>query len=539
VSQRRSVLLLCDDKRRQAANVREHIAALRRLSQHEVHAFNPVDQPRASAVLEPNEFDAVVIHYTIFTLGERYLPRALAEKIASFRGLTIQFLQDEYRQVDAITERSRGMGVDVLFTCVPAPQREELYRDRLPGVELVTTLPGFAPEAALLPDRPIAPRPLDVGYRGREVPYWLGRLGQEKSEIGRRFLEAVAGSDLRCDISSREEDRIYGTRWKRFLLSCKVALGTESGASIADFDGTVEQRTREYLLRHPEARFEEVERAVLDEFEGNLTIAVAPPRLFEAAAAGTALVLFPGGYSGAVEAWRHFVPLEKDLSNVDQVIESIREPKLLEELARNAHADLVLSGRYSLSAFVRGFDELVAERCSASSGTGRPAFRRASRWSRLPRLPRSSRVRGALGRPLVPAVALALVIRDPATRRLLPAARTHPGLGEDLWRLAVLRRLVMSGQVQVARVLEDESRRLLIVSDGDLDDGEPPSLDGVQELVWDNSARGPTVPLLPRGLLSVPLGTRGIPGAYGFDALLDLAQTRRDAVLDVLAPLLR
>src|SRR6266542_3101873 len=105
MSERHSILLLCDDSRGHAGNVLQHIAALSQLSRHDVHLFNPVDRPESARLLDLEEFDVVVIHYTIMITGGRYLSAELAEKIARFRGLKVQFLQDEYRQVDAVTSR--------------------------------------------------------------------------------------------------------------------------------------------------------------------------------------------------------------------------------------------------------------------------------------------------------------------------------------------------------------------------------------------------------------------------------------------------
>src|SRR3954470_14274994 len=163
----RSILLLCDDSRGHAGNVLEHIAALERFSRHDVFRFNPVDRP-GSAGLDLNEFDAVVVHYTLYILGDRYLPRVLRERLQGFDGPKIQFIQDEYRRVDAVTAAIRELGIDVLYTCMPPAEAAEVFGPRLPGVETVTTLPGYAPEEGM-PAPPLTGRPLDVGYRGRDV----------------------------------------------------------------------------------------------------------------------------------------------------------------------------------------------------------------------------------------------------------------------------------------------------------------------------------------------------------------------------------
>ena len=542
MSERRSILLLCDDSRGHAGNVLQHIAALSESSRHAVYRFNPVDHPAASAALDPDEFDVVVIHYTIMVTASRYLSPDLAAKIARFRGLKVQLIQDEYRAVDTFTAAMRRLGIDVLYTCVPSPEREEMYADRLPGVTLVTTLPGFVPDELVGRDvPPLGDRPIDVGYRGRDVPYWLGRLGREKTEIGPGFLSHAVESGLRCDISSSEQDRIYGERWNRFLQSCRATLGTESGASVVDFDGSIQQRVDAYLVRHPDAAFEEVEREILCPYEGVLTIHVASPRLFEAAALRTAMVLFRGEYSGVVEPWTHYLPLEKDFSNVDEVIEALRDIPRLEKMTDQASADLVESGRYSLRAFVSEFDDLIDDRSRAAAPASKPSYRRASMRRRLASWTGPSRPRAAIGTLAKPLAAAALIARDPAVRRLaLAAGLAVPRLFPDLLRLAALRRA--SGRsFHVSSTLEAEGRRLMFTSqtnppEDNVGGSWDPSARWPTEIVWDHSPVGATIPLVGASLLGVLVGHRGVLGGYGFDQLAGFA--RRDLVRDALQPLI-
>jgi hypothetical protein len=544
VVQARSILLLCDDSRGHAGNVLEHIAGLKRFSQHRVYSFNPLDRPRSSALLDLREFDAIVVHYTIYVPSDRYLPAALRERLARFRGLKIQFIQDEYRRVDDVTAAIRELGIDLLYTCMPSTVAADVYGPRLPGVETVTSLPGYAPEGkpplALLP---LAQRPLDVGYRGRELPFWLGRLAHEKVEIGERFLARCAGLDLRCDVSSRESDRIYGRNWIRFLASCRATLGTESGASIVDFDGSVETKTRRYLVRNPKATFAEVEKAVLTPYEDNARIAVASPRLFEAAAASTALIMFPGDYSGVVEPWTHYLPLERDFSNLDEIVALLRDAPSLTALVERAYDHVIGSGSFSLRRFVaESFDKVVEDRAPAKSPTRKPKFEQARRRGRAP-VPRGhSRMREAAGSALMPLAALYVIARDGVVRRLA-ATSLRRGLfsGGDLWRLAALRR-DGSG---VGASLERDGQLLVFTSGADRSGMSPrvvrkAAFDGtLEQIVWDHSDLGPIVPLLPSGHFRVHLGRHGVDGAYSFASLALLARSDPDAVATALEPLLR
>lgn len=371
---RRSVLLLCDDQRGHANTVLDHIAALVATSDHDVRVFNPCGMAR-SRYLDLNEFDAVAIHYSLVIVSDYYLAPAFREQIRRFPGLKILFIQDEYRWVDEITAMMRYLGIHVLFTLLSPEKIPTVYPEsRVPGVVKLTTLAGYVPDHLVgLETPPIGTRPIDIGYRGRTLPYWLGRLAQDKVRIGQGVLACAGRYNLRCDIAWDERDRIYGHRWIQFLQSCKATLGTESGASITDFDGSIERQTKAYLAEHPTADFEEVHRAILGPYEDNTRVTAISPRIFEAAALRTALILFPGEYSGIVKPWVHYIPLAKDFSNMDEVVACLRDSEFLEELTERTYRDLVASGRYGQSVLSREFAEAVS-RYGVARGR-RPAIR--------------------------------------------------------------------------------------------------------------------------------------------------------------------
>jgi hypothetical protein len=546
VTDQRSILLLCRTARREAANIAEHINALTRLSRHKVHPFNPVDRPDATALLDLDEFDVVVIHYSIAVTIERYLPEVLRDKISRFQGLKVQFIQDEYRWVDAVTARMRELGIDLLYTLVPEREVPKVYGERVPGMKTITTLAGFVPDELvnrLTP--PLSERTIDVGYRGRTIPYWLGRLAYEKYAIGKDFLEHAAPHGLRCDIAVGEGDRIYGERWNRFLASCRATLGTESGASIADFDGSIEATVKNYLVRNANATFEEVEREVLAPHEGNVVINVISPRQFEAAALRTAMVLYPGEYSGVVEPWTHYIPLEKDFSNVAEVVERIRDPSFLVELTDRTHAELVASGRYSLRRFVSEFDDEIERLSTARSAPTKRSYRNARRRGLATAT--VLRLRFLAGRAALPLAKTLVSSRDAAVRRLAGLAGKTQALREDLWRLAALRRGVRHGHFSAIATLEDDGRRLLVTTKAPkcAGDGVPASelreaLDSgrIKEIVWNHSFVSTVVPLVGSGLVPGAVGTHGIPGAYRFSSLEGLGRRFPEETFAALGPFL-
>lgn len=367
---RLNVLLLYVQPASSAGTIGDHVGAFGQYSRHRVfgvsnlpaihssfggklHAFPPrIDLAR---------FDALVLHYSNYLPSPDHLDDATRKQIREFQGLKIQFIQDEYRHVDLTTLILRDLGIDVLFTCVPEEEIEKVYpADRLPGVRKVSTLTGFVPEKLCALDvPPLRDRPIEVGYRARMVPFWLGDLGMEKWQIAPAFLEATARYGLRCDISYREDDRIYGTAWIRFLSSCRAMLGVESGASVFDFTGKIQNAVDSHMAQNPGARYEDVRARFLPNEQGGIRLNQISPRCFEAAALRTAMILYEGHYSGILRPWTHYLPLRKDFANIGDVVAALRDVEGLQAIVDRTFREIALNERWSYRAFVAAFDQVL------------------------------------------------------------------------------------------------------------------------------------------------------------------------------------
>jgi hypothetical protein len=210
------------------------------------------------------------------------------------------------------------------------------------------------------------------------VPYWLGDLGQDKVRIAEGTSQRADAHGLRCEISVEETSRIYGPAWFEFIASAKSVLGTEGGASIWDYDSRVQELVDGYLALHPSATYEEV-APLLAPYEANMLYNTMSPRLFEAAALRTAMVMFPGWYNGVVEPGRHYIPLNKDFSNFGDVAEQLQDDGVLQAMVDRTYDELVRPGQYSNRAFVHSLDQVIDEAFEAR----RPASRGFAHWPRL------------------------------------------------------------------------------------------------------------------------------------------------------------
>jgi hypothetical protein len=571
------ILLLCDDRPGNANTIVDHIGAFLTYSRHQVSTFNPIGMSRSIA-LDLGEFDAVVIHYSLVLSEERHVARGFRDKLKRFRGLKVQFIQDEYRWVDRATAASREIGIDVLFTAAPEPAAGLLYDARLPGVRRVETLTGYVPDALTRrPRQPLRERSIDVGYRGRDLPFWLGRLTQEKQWIAQGFLERAPAYGLRTDIAWREQDRIYGDRWIDFIASCRATLCTESGASIADFDGSAERAVRTYLRTHHGAGYEEVHDAVLRPYEGNVIVNVISPRVFEAASLGTGLVMFPGQYSGVVAPDDHYVVLEKDFSNMEAVITRLKDEQFMASMTERAYEHLVESGRWSYEAFMQEFDDVVAGEVAVARGRTRAPRYRLAKVERVLSVPpvhvrvaggalsALSSIRGKdftrrseleSGSWLAKStLAIRAAVVDPDLRRVFREGRragiSFDSLLEEILELSMLRRAAggtlktrerFGVDVEFDRST-DSLRFVSTLSEPGRTESPPVIPDGALEqlregnievIEWDHRAVGSTVQL-ERPRVEVGIGSDGLKRYV----LLVQIGRRRPALLErVLAPVI-
>ncbi|WP_425062377.1 glycosyltransferase [Pyruvatibacter mobilis] len=302
-----------------------------------------------------NAFDAVVVHYGLRTSVKGYIPKYIKKRMAEFGGPKILFVQDEYENTDMTKKNMVEMGITTVFTCVPEESREFVYSSPdLQDLTYQSTLTGYVPEDTSFTRmaKPLKDRSIAIGYRGRQLPHHYGRLGFEKMIIGERVKQEALARELTVDIETDDSKRIY-RGWHEFLGNCRATLGTESGSNIFDFDDSLRAKAQA-LADRP---FEEVYGEHFEPHEGLVRMNQISPKFFEAILMKTALICFPGNYSGILKANRHYIPLEKDFSNIDEVFEKLMDDEYIQELTERAYREIISSGRYSYRAFINEFDD--------------------------------------------------------------------------------------------------------------------------------------------------------------------------------------
>ena len=221
-------------------------------------------------------------------------------------------------------------------------------------------------------DRPVDKK-WDIGYRASKLPYWFGSLGQIKYRLANEVAEALMGYGLIINSSVDPADLLYGEDWYLFLSRSKAVLGSESGSSLVIRDKATKRKIQEYLKDNPEAKFEEVNKNVLDDMDGQLYLSSVSPRHFECAALKVCQLLVEGEYDGVMQPDKHYIPIKKDFSNLEEVVEKLKDDKYCSRIVESCYKDVAKNAKYSYRAYSESVVEsMVCNQTQKSNGQKSP-----------------------------------------------------------------------------------------------------------------------------------------------------------------------
>jgi hypothetical protein len=347
-----------------APTVMEYVNAFGEHSRFPILAINT--ELGLPAFLRNYRFKCILMHYSIFGTWPYEFNEQFYEYLTDSReSYKVAIFQDEYRYCQPRFHFINKYNIDCVYTCLAEKDIADFYGKYTRASRVISVLTGYVSEKMLalahrfaLPDEQ---RRIDIGYRGRPLPFYMGKGAQEKVQIAEGFLARAASLDLNLDIKTTEADRIYGPAWYEYLANCRGVLGVESGVSFCDVEDRAKPEVEALLLANPAVTFDEVYEKVLVKYEDHIPIRTISPRHFEAAALRVCQILFEGEYGGILKPMLHYIPLKKDFSNFDEVIAAFTSPEIRNRITQTAYQDLIASGKYSYRTLVGHFDDLMLE----------------------------------------------------------------------------------------------------------------------------------------------------------------------------------
>jgi hypothetical protein len=336
-----------------------NLDSLRRCPGHDVFFLNTA-RTKIPGYLTSLKPDLIIYHYTF--LATRMNPTEFAREVALVeftRDLPCRkalVAQDEQARSDLVSKLIEDYGVTYVFSPASPPEWEQIYEGAdFDNTHFETILTGYVDDTTVkrIEKRAKAhhDRPIDLGYRSWYTQPFYGRHARLKPKLAEVFSESAPRYELVTDISTDFEDALWGDKWFDFLLDCKYTCGVEGGTSIFDRDGSIAERTKEWMKEHPDATFEEIEAACFPGLDGTFGYRLMGPRHLEAVMTRTCQVLIEGSYGGTLEAGVHYIPLRRDFSNIDEVLQIMKDDTGRAEMVERAYQDVILSGRWSYATF--------------------------------------------------------------------------------------------------------------------------------------------------------------------------------------------
>ena len=360
------VAVLYDSASTHVGTIKEHLESFDLYSKNRIDympatsAYWGLSATDESKYVSFEGYDAVILHYSVRLSIKDHLSPNIVHALLRFHGVKVLFIQDEYEGVEIARQWLDRLQFNIVYTCVPLDEVDKVYpKYRYPGTKFLTTLTGYVPLDRRLKcfALPYNERTNLIGYRGRKLPEIYGELGYEKYQIGLHAKKVCAEMGLEADIEVDDSSRIYGDAWYKFLGASVATLGTESGSNIFDFTGEVARLIAKYKSEYPNSDFGKLYSEVLVEHDGYVKMNQVSPKIFEAIMMRTVLVLYKGNYSGVIEEGKHYLALNKDFSNFDDIVEKIKDPVFVKKITESAYNHVVASKRFSYESFIEKFDD--------------------------------------------------------------------------------------------------------------------------------------------------------------------------------------
>lgn len=301
--------------------------------------------------------DIIVLHYSIIhALVKRNVD---IMNISQFKGKIVAIIQDEYYDVNKIKAMLKKCKVKLILSCIPKEHHQKIY-NTTPNARIERVLTGYVPERTeFKKPQPIKNRETLIFYRGKNLPFTHGKLGQWKQHIGKKMKKNCEKMKIEnINIAWNEQEKIFGSKWIITMHNAKVTLATPSGLNVFHYDDIkiIACRNKQRNVEGYTYKMAEKEFNLQD---GPIKMGQISPKMFEAALCGTVLIMYPGTYNDIFKKDIHYIELQPDFSNIEEVMKKIQDDDFLQEMSNRTYKDIVESGKYSYKTFICQFDKWV------------------------------------------------------------------------------------------------------------------------------------------------------------------------------------
>ena len=296
------------------------------------------------------------IDYHLIILGptflcSRYIPVIYKSVLKNFKFIKessackIALPQDDYDCSEILDEWMLEWKIDRIYS-VLSYNLNTIYSKSIKHSQIVLGYTGYISDEWIsnwISPKSHSERTIDVSYRATRLGENFGSHGQLKWQIADKFKNSIGNnSNLNLDISTEKKDFISGKAWHQFLENSKFCLSVASGSSLIDARNEIKICVNMHKARNSRASFEEIENKCFKGIDRKFLFTAISPRNIEAALAETVQIAVPGDYSGLMVSGDHYIPLEKECENINEVIDLMENKTYVDKIKKNCK-ELILS----------------------------------------------------------------------------------------------------------------------------------------------------------------------------------------------------
>jgi len=141
--------------------------------------------------------------------------------------------------------------------------------------------------------------------------------------------------------------RLPRKKYVDFLNSIRCTIGAESGTYYLEKTDATQKAVDAFLSLHPRASFEEVFEQFFKGYTNPINGKAISSRHFEPIGTKTGQALLEGYYNGILKADIHYVCLKRDYSNIQDVIERIKDRGYVQKLVDESYEYAMESHTYA------------------------------------------------------------------------------------------------------------------------------------------------------------------------------------------------
>jgi hypothetical protein len=310
-----------------------------------------------SALLRLRRFDLIVVSHLAAGDNMSLLLRTM-RYLQHRRGTLAVFVGNEYDLLDQKIEFIRETGAEFVCTQLPLPAGRYIYAECTDA--RVLPMPHALNPSVYHPD-PSVPRTLDVGFIG-DI-YWPFVGDRERTDLIDWVRANAARLGLSADIRTT---RVTRAEWADFLRRSHGVIGAESGTYYLNERGRVLERARTYnLFENTAASFDDVYQRFFAGIPRGVSGKSVSSRHFEPMGTKTCQILLEGDYNGVLKPDEHYIPVRRDLSDVEEAFRKFRDDAYRIDIAEHAY-------EYAMSEHT--YAHRVAALVRAVSGATEPAL---------------------------------------------------------------------------------------------------------------------------------------------------------------------